>query len=220
MWMTRRLLTVTPEDSLVAVADLMTRHRIRRIPVVKESPSGARLEGIISYSDVLHVYPKEANPFSPVSRETLMAEFPLESNLKVRDLMRANPLTTTPEEPIERAAQLMRDKKIGALPVVQGRNLVGLITESDLFRAFASIFETDAKGIRVTFDISAGEDVFPKLSEIVLKHKLRLITFVTLQKHERPLCVVQVSGAQVENMIEDLWAFKHPVVSVIHLPWS
>ncbi|NDU85069.1 MAG: CBS domain-containing protein [Ferrovum sp.] len=53
-------------------------------------------------------------------------------------------LTIALDEPIERVAQLMRTKKIGALPVLQGNTLVGLITESDLFRAFASIFETKA----------------------------------------------------------------------------
>lgn len=217
--MTRDVLTIGPEESLAAIATLMTHRRIRRLPVVEVSSAGPVLVGIVSYSDVLHAFPANINPFSAVAEESLTKYSSThgESKMTARGIMRGNPLTTSPDEPIEQVAQLMRVKKIGALPVLQGKTLVGLITESDLFRAFASIFETKASGVRITFDVSSGEDIFPVVAEIVHKHRLRVVTFVTLLNHARPLCVVEVTGREVGAMIEDIWKSKHSVVNVIHL---
>ena len=64
MWMTRELITVDPTASLANIAATMARHRIRRLPVVSPSPEGPRLLGLISYSDVLHAFPADINPFS------------------------------------------------------------------------------------------------------------------------------------------------------------
>jgi acetoin utilization protein AcuB len=111
----------------------------------------------------------------------------------------------------------MRDHKIGALPVVRDGALLGLITKSDIFGALVGIFESAPIGARITFDISQGEDVFPLVADIAQRRKLRVVTFISMQKHERPVCVVEVSGADVEKMLDDVWKSHHRVLSVIRL---
>ena len=133
------------------------------------------------------------------------------------DLMTRNPLTIAPEASIEAAARIMRDRKIGALPVTRDGVLKGIVTKSDIFRALVGIFESAQAGARITFDISQGEDVFPLIADIAKRRDMRVVTFVSMQKHERPVCVVEVSGEGVDKMLDDVWKSQHRVVSVIRL---
>lgn len=218
MWMTPEVLTVHPGDLLTEVASRMARHRIRRFPVVDAQTSV--LVGIISATDILHAFPHDVNPLSTVAIDALATQQrqSRQAPLVVMDIMSRYPITTTPEAPIEAAATAMRDRKIGAMPVVRNGTLIGLITESDIFRAFASVFAASADSARITFDISRGEDVFPLIAELIETHGLRLSSFFALQRHARPMCVVQVTGGKIDAMLEDVWKSHHRVVSVIRLP--
>jgi acetoin utilization protein AcuB len=126
-------------------------------------------------------------------------------------------LSVNGDMPLEEAARLMRDRKIGALPVVRGPLLQGLITESDIFRAFISLFEAEEKGARITFDISNGEDVFALLSSALRRHKVRIDSFVTSRKDAFHVCVARVAGpeAEVDALIESLWKSGHSVQNVL-----
>jgi acetoin utilization protein AcuB len=216
MWMSKDVVTVTPEVSVVEVARVMAQKRIRRLPVLDQS---GQMVGLVSSLEVLHAFPADVNPFAldggNAGRQT---------NIKATaaDVMLATPVATEPETPIEEAARLMRDQKIGAMPVMRKGLLVGIITESDVFRAFANLFDPDTQGVRITFDNAAGQDVFPLIAAVTHQHRLRVMSFVSLHKHERPLCVVQVTGAErgIEAMLNDIWKSHHQVVSVIHLQQS
>jgi acetoin utilization protein AcuB len=217
MWMVKDLLTIGPDESVGNIATLMAQHRIRRLPVVDKVHDSNKLLGIVSYSDVLHAFPADLNPFSSVANDEFSQRMNGTSDLTAADIMHDNPLTVLPQDPIEKAAKLMRDKKIGALPVISQDHLVGLITESDLFRAFASIFDTHEPGVRITFDISSGEDVFPIVAELIKKHQLKLHTLVSLPHHSRALCVISAFGRHTDKLVDDLWKSKHAVVNVIAL---
>ncbi len=216
MWMTRDLLTVAPTDSLGDLAVIMARKKIRRLPVVRDLSAGKKLLGIVSYSDVLHAFPVDVNPFSATAPETLAARMlPGEAMLTAADVMQESLLTATAEMPIEHAALLMRNHKVGALPVMKGEWLEGLITESDIFRAFADLFESSSSGVRVTFDMSRSEDIFSFVASTVERHRLQVITFVTLRKHARPVCVAEVAGKKTAEFVEAVWKSGHSVLNVI-----
>jgi acetoin utilization protein AcuB len=219
MWMTRELITVDPTASLANIAATMARHRIRRLPVVSPSPEGPRLLGLISYSDVLHAFPADINPFSVNAAQSVAALEHAAGRARVyaADLMARNPLVTAPDAPIEAAARLMRDRKIGALPVVGPHALVGLITESDIFRAMIEVFETAERSVRITFALGADEDVLPLIGGIAQRRRMRVTSFMALPRQEPPVCVVQLSGAAVEATLEDVWNSKHRVMNVVHL---
>ncbi len=219
MWMTKDVITVTADTLVTEIAVIMSQRRIRRLPVILQEDEISQLLGLVSSQNVLHAFPPDINPlnFFSESNQALREASTTVITLTAKDVMVTNPIVTSPETPIEEVAQLMRDKKIGSLPVMRHGTLVGIITESDLFRAFADIFDPGSHGVRITFDNSRGEDVFPMIAEVTHHHRLRVTSFVSLLKHERPVCVVQVIGTNTEAMLNDIWKSNHQIVSVVHL---
>jgi acetoin utilization protein AcuB len=219
MWMTRELETAAPSATLAEIATRMARHRIRRLPIVNESAGGLKLVGIVTHSDVLHAFPANINPFAATAADSVAAIEAAAggSRATAADLMTRDPLVTAPDAPIESAARLMRDKKIGALPVVSQQLLVGLITESDIFRAMVEVFEAPDRAVRITFSLSPGEDVLPLVADIARRRSMRVTSFMALPQHEPPVCVVQLAGTQVEEALEDVWNSRHRVINVVNL---
>jgi len=219
IWMTRDVLTVEPTAKLAAIATLMMRRRIRRLPVVSEPGEGGTLLGIVTHSDVLHAFPPNINPFAVNAADSIAAIEAAAGHigLTAGDLMAREPRTTTPDAPLESAARLMRDHKIGALPVLSNYALVGLITESDIFRAMVEVFETAERAVRITFSLKAGEDVLPLVADIARRRGLRVLNFMTLPQHEPPVCVVQLAGAHTDAALDDVWKSQHRVLNVAHL---
>ena len=208
MWMSKDLITANAEDSLSTIAELMRKHRIRRVPIVSKDDA-EKLLGIVSHTDVMHTFPLDGAADSAPSEVVL--------NRRASDVMTENPLATVPDAPIELAAQLMRDHKIGALPVLYDGRLLGLITESDIFQAFVSMMHPAKASVRITFEIREGENVFPLIAKIAEQRGLQVNTFVSVRQHDRPLGMVQVTGPKIEEAIDDFWKSHHRVVNVQHL---
>lgn len=209
MWMNRELVTVTPSDPLGRAAALMATHRIRRLPVVEPGPGPARLAGILSHGDVLHAAPADVNPFAGSGPATL------DLGVTVGQVMRTPVVTTDPDMPIEQVAELMRTHKFGALPVVEHDHLVGLVTESDIFRAFVSLFAVPGERARITFDVALGEDVFAVVSAIAHRRAVSVHGLMSSMLEGRPVFMLWVLGTGVDNVVQDLWAGGHVVLSII-----
>jgi acetoin utilization protein AcuB len=199
MWMARDLVTVAPDDSVAAAARLLAERKVRRLPVVHQAADGLHLLGLVSAADIVH-----NRDAQPVPAATMVGE-----------IMTRQPVTTAPDTPIEDAAALLREHKIGALPVLRNGLLVGLVTESDIFRAFVSIFAPGVSGARITFNVSNGEDVFALLADETRRRKIRVLSLVTSRQDEHTVCVVRVTGADVEPLIEDLYKSGHGVLSIL-----
>jgi acetoin utilization protein AcuB len=219
MWMTRDLQTVAPTTTLANIAARMARHKIRRMPVVSESAGGMRLLGIVTHSDVLHAFPPNINPFAVNAADGVAAIEAATGGGRVTaaDLMAREPHITAPDAPIESAARIMRDHKVGALPVVSQHLLVGLITESDIFRAMVEVFEAPDRAARITFSLSPGEDVLPLVADIARRRGMQITSFIALPRHEPPVCVVQLAGDRVEEALDDVWKSHHRVMNVVNL---
>jgi CBS domain-containing protein len=102
----------------------MKECNIRRLPVVENG----RLVGIVTLGDI-----REASPSAATSLSIYELNYLL-SRLTIGQIMTRDPITITPDTSIEAAARLMLEHKIGGLPVVDGTRVVGIITESDIFR--------------------------------------------------------------------------------------
>ncbi len=127
--MTPKVVTVTPETALPDAHRLMSENEIRRLPVVKNG----RLVGIVTRGDVRGAEPSEATSLSIWELNYLLAR------LKVSEIMTPKPVTVSPDATISEAAQLMLDNKISGIPVVdKDESVVGIITESDIFRLVVS----------------------------------------------------------------------------------
>jgi acetoin utilization protein AcuB len=124
-WMTRDVVTVTSHTVLPVAHRLMTDNQIRRLPVMENG----RLVGIITRGDVRGAEASDATSLSIWELHYLIAK------IKVNKIMTHDPITVSQDATIGEAAQVMLDKKISGLPVVNGEGkLVGIITESDIFR--------------------------------------------------------------------------------------
>jgi acetoin utilization protein AcuB len=210
MWMSRDAATIGLDTPVAVAAKLMTSRRVRRLLVAEPAADGQRLLGIVSTKDVLHAFPPHINPFAIESPDATS------NSTTVVQIMTSRPKTTTPDAPIEEAASLMCTHKIGSLPVLRDGWIAGIITESDIFRAFTSLFGSDEKGARITFDVSHGEDVFELVGKLARRHRLKVLSLIWTRHDELPVCVVRVAGHEVEKMLEELWGSGHAVVNVIH----
>ncbi len=124
-WMTRDVITIPPGTSLFEAHRLMTEKRIRRLPVVDRG----KLVGIITLGDVRGAEPSAASTLSVWEMNNLLAK------LTVSEIMTREPVTISQEATISTVAEIMLEKKFSGLPVVDDAGkLVGIITESDIFR--------------------------------------------------------------------------------------
>jgi CBS domain-containing protein len=124
-WMTSLVLSVSPNTSISSAHQIMKENGIRRLPVVEND----RLVGIITLGDVREASPSDATTLSIWELNYLWAQ------LTVEKVMARQVITVAPEDLIIDAAALMLERKISGLPVVDAKsNLVGILTESDIFR--------------------------------------------------------------------------------------
>jgi len=124
-WMTRDVITITPKTPLLEAHRLMSEQNIRRLLVMTRD----RLVGIVTRGDIRGAEASDATTLSIWELNYLIAK------IKIKDVMTRNPISISEDATIDKAAQLMLEKKISGLPVVNtDGKLVGIITESDIFR--------------------------------------------------------------------------------------
>lgn len=123
-WMTPNPISITPDTPVVDAHKLMKDNRIRRLPILRNG----KLVGIVTLGDVRGAEPSEATSLSIWELNYLI------SRLTADRVMTREVISVTPDTPITKAAQLMLEKRIAGLPVLEGDSLVGIITESDIFR--------------------------------------------------------------------------------------
>lgn len=121
-WMTREPVTVTSQTSLAQAYELMLENEIRRMPVID-----GELVGIITLSDILRALPSLTEEGDDASRLLMVTR-------RVSDIMTDDPITVDPEDTIQEAAERMLEYQVSGLPVITGGRVVGIITESDIFR--------------------------------------------------------------------------------------
>jgi len=139
--MTKPPITISEDAPVDEALQLMHSERIRRLPVVNKH---GKMVGIVSELDLLKVSPSPATTLS-------IYEIPyLLSKIKMRDIMTKEVLTVSEDTPLEEAARIMADSQVGGLPVVRGDKLVGIITETDLFKIFLEMLGARETGMRLT----------------------------------------------------------------------
>src|SRR5215470_13893708 len=127
-WMSSKLITVTPETGVSAAWDLMRARRVRHLLVVRTYG----LLGILSDRDIRLALPSPATTLSSWEINFLL------SKLRVETIMTRAPITIASDRPLSEAAAMMLERRIGALPVVDGDEIRGIITQTDVLRAFTS----------------------------------------------------------------------------------
>src|SRR5712692_358640 len=145
-WMTPHPITIDPKTTLPDAHRLLKQNRIRRLPVVDRG----RLVGIVTLGDIREASPSDATSLSVYELNYLLAR------LSIDRIMTRNPITIGPAAEIYEAAELMLKHKISGLPVVENGQVMGIITESDIFRVLVMEAKRAKVGERVMLEQLSG----------------------------------------------------------------
>ena len=207
-WMTRKVLTISPDDGIYDAIKLLKAKRIKHIPVVKEG----RLKGILSDRDLKEFSPSKATALDVYELHYLLAK------TKVKEIMKTKVITTTSDTAIEKAAELMCDKNIGCLPVLEDSKLVGIISDRDIFRALVDITGVRHGGCRVYMTIEDQPGSIKDVADIIRKYGFNLQSILTsyegVPDGYRNIVIRTKGKGQFEGLKAELFA-RHKSVRIM-----
>ncbi|MFZ7102962.1 MAG: CBS and ACT domain-containing protein [Peptococcaceae bacterium] len=188
--MTLNPLTVNKEATIADALDIMRTNNFRRLPVM----DGNRIVGIVTDRDLREVSPSPATSLSVFELNYLLAKTQLKQILTKKTI-----ITIEPEALVEEAALLMRDKKIGGIPVLEGDKLVGIVTETDIFGAFIKIMGIRKPGTRITIELKEDKPGLINAITSVIKDYNGNITHLASYSSEDNLYKVSIRINNFEN---------------------
>lgn len=176
-WMTADPIVMDENTSIMKATQLMKEHKIHRIPIVKNG----RLVGIVSDRDI-----KEAAPSKATSLDVHELYYLL-SEIKVKDIMTKDPITLRPNDSVERAAVIMLENTISGLPVVDDEGkVVGMITQTDIFKVMISITGIHRGPIQVAIDVEDKEGILTEVLEVIKRYRTRIVSVLTSEDNVQP----------------------------------
>jgi len=195
--MTPDPITVTDKTPIDEALRVMRDKRVRRLPVVN---ANGKLVGIVAEKDILYASP------SPATSLSIHEIHYLVSKLTVGEIMIKNVLTITDDTPLEEAARVMADHRIGALPVMRDSKLVGIITETDIFKALLELMGAREPGVRLTMRMPEGQGVLPLCTETMTSLGGRVLALLTWSAEEPDyrMVTVKVTGVGREKLTEGI----------------
>lgn len=156
--MSHPVITIQPSASLSDAWYLMSREQISRLPVVD---TRGRLVGIISLKQLLRYMPSEATTLDVYEIKGAM------NSIKLERVMTREVITVNVDTPIEEVARIMVDKQIGGMPVMKDGSMVGIITETDLFKIFLEVMGAREPGIRLSVAMKKTPGELAKLTQAI-----------------------------------------------------
>ena len=166
--MSQPVITVDPDTPIMDALNLMKTRSIRRMPVVDKH---GKLIGIVSDKDLLNAGPSDATSLSVWEINYLIGK------IKVKQVMTRAVLTVEGDTPIEEAARIMVDNKVGGLPVMAGDEIIGVITESDLFKILLELMGARETAVRLTALIPDVPGELDKLTHAIAEAGGSFISF-------------------------------------------
>jgi acetoin utilization protein AcuB len=196
--MTRNPVTILETASIDDGLHLMRERKVRRLPVLD---SAGKMVGIVSDKDLLHAAPSPATSLSVYELHYLLAK------LTIKQVMASPVITVGPDTPVEEAARIMADNKIGGLPVMEGGNLAGIITETDIFKVLLELLGARTPGVRVTVATKDEKGVLAQISRTLFDAGANIVSVAVyngpVAKEWRIMFkLTDVSGADVRKALE------------------
>lgn len=199
--MSKHPITVSPDAHVEEALRRMRQERIRRFPVVDKD---GNLLGMVSDKDLLYAAP------SPATSLSIYELHYLYSRITVEQVMTKNVITIEEDALVEDAARLMVDNKIGGLPVMRGDKLVGIITETDIFKVFMELMGARDSGVRITVIVPDEKGMLAKVAGAVASKGYNIISLGTFWGEDG---VSTAMSFKVENVTkEELLEVVTPLV--------
>ncbi|MDR1322202.1 MAG: CBS and ACT domain-containing protein [Gracilibacteraceae bacterium] len=194
-FMTSQVFTVKPADNILAARDLMKSKNISRLPVVQ----GGRIAGIVTDGDLRTAQPSSVTTLSRFEMTELL------SKVTVASVATKKVVVCPPHTLLEDAASIMRRQKIGALPVVDGEKLLGIITENDLLDAFLDVMGAHSPGVRVVVQTQDRVGVFQQITTIILGFGLDITSMAVYHLPNRKVQILlRLNGDGAEDAVTAL----------------
>lgn len=207
--MTKNPITVDSETLVIDARKIMQENNIRRLPIVDKG----KLVGIVTQHDLLEASPSPATSLSVHELNYLL------SKMKVKEIMKRNPVTISPDTPFEEALKIGQEKKIGSFPVVENGKLVGIATESDIVRFMSRALGIREEGSRITIEGLRGKlGDLEKIISIVNQHNTILLSMISLPRPEKKdwMIVLRLKTTDPDPIVQD---FKKAGFNVTYSAW-
>jgi len=190
--MTSTLVTVSPSLPIMDALAMMNREKIRHMPVVEKY----KLVGIVTKNDLLNASPSKATTLTMWEINSLL------SKITIKDVMSSPVITTLEDTPIEEAARIMVDNQISCLPVMRGNELVGIITETDLFKIFMELMGARNRGVRLTAEVKDTPGTLSRLSQAIYEAGGNIIALGTFSGETiaSTLLTIKVEGVDEQTL--------------------
>jgi acetoin utilization protein AcuB len=207
--MTKNPVTVDSETLVMDAQKIMKENNVRRLPVVDKG----KLLGIVTKHDILEASPSPATSLSVHELNYLL------SKMKVKEIMKKNPVTLTPDTPFEEALKIGQEKKIGSFPVLENGKLVGIATESDIVRFLTRALGVREEGSRITIEgLGVKLSDLEKIISIVNQHNTIVLSMISLPKTEKKewMIVLRLKTSNPDPIVKD---FKKAGFNVTYSAW-
>ena len=169
-WMSKEVKTINVNNSMIDATRKLKEHHIKMLPVMKKD----KLVGIVTDRDL-----KRASASDATTLEVHELLYVL-SNIKVKELMTKDPVTVPPDFTIGETAELLLEKEISGVPVLnQKGEVVGVITKADIFRALISLTGLKSKGTQFAFELEDRPGSIKEVSDIIRGYGGRMVSILT-----------------------------------------
>ncbi len=197
LWMQLDVIQVGADTTIGEAKEILTHRKFRHLPVT----DGDTLLGIITSTDLSKAMP------SPVDSEISPEDHIIAGQVKVSAFMSSNPVTVSPMTPLEEVANLLQKYKIGAIPVVEEGSLIGIITETDLFRAFRAIMDGAVDDVRIEMLIDKKQSAFYKVIDCCKQYEVTInsISLYGDYSSEQQLMTIRINGKQSAELVDAIW---------------
>jgi acetoin utilization protein AcuB len=205
--MSRNPYTIVAETPVEEALKRMREFHVRRFPVVN---SAGKLVGIVAERDLLYASPSPATSLSIYELHYLL------SKLTVAEVMTKDIVTVAEDTPVEDAARIMTDRKIGSLPVVRDGQMVGIITETDLFKLFLELLGARQRGVRLTMLLPDVKGTLAKVTGAIAQQGGNIIALGTFLGEDPSnfLAAIKVADVPKAKLIEILQPLAIKMVDV------
>ena len=205
--MTKRPITTAPDTPIEEALKVMRESKVRRLPVLDKA---GKLVGIVAEKDLLYVSPSPATSLSIHELHYLI------SKIKVQSVMTEDVITVTEYTPLEEAARIMADNKIGSLPVMRDGKLVGIITETDLFCIFLEFLGAREKGIRLTMLVPEQAGILATITREIAEMGGNIVSLGTFLGDDptNRLITAKVTEVGKDELVSAMEAMGMEVVDV------
>lgn len=203
--MTANPITITKDTPIFQALEIINKHKIRHLPVVQDG----KLIGIVTERGLLRISPSPASTLSVYELNYILAK------LTVAEAMVKNPITTTPDTPIEEAALVMREHKIGCLPVLEKGQLVGIITQTDMVEALVRLFNLRKAGSRLVIEATDRIGVLAEITSFFREKGINIRSLATLEREPGVYhLTLRLNIPDARDLAQELESMGYKIISV------